>query len=607
MLFASCLGVFLAGLLLLLVFIGAIGALVTAFSESVSSPKVETKKVTAHSVLLLDLKGLIGDSESPTAVLDVLMSESGEKRNFTLRQVTDAIDVAAEDAHVEAIALQLENSAMGYATAQEIRQHLEKFKTTGKPIYAYADSYSYGNYYLSSLADSIYMNPVGVLGINGIGRQTLFMTGVLKKLGVEMEIFKVGTFKGAVEPYLLKELSEPNRRQLNEIMQGLWDSTAEEIALSRNIRIDSLQSFADRGYFIEQGDVAKSLGYIDSLMYQPDFKGLLAQKLTGDIQGKIHLIRVNDLLTKKDKTKGDKIALVVADGSIRDVDPAALPIPFAPGMEGPVISSRLIRELRKVADDEDIKAVVMKVNSPGGDAFLSDKIYYEVARLKAKKPIVVSMGDYAASGGYYISAPASKIIAHPTTLTGSIGIFGMIPNLAGTAQKIDLTEETVKTARYADLGNLFRPMTEDEKAIIQRSVSRGYDLFLSRVAEGRGLSTAEVDSIGQGRVWLGKKALELGLVDKLGGLDEAFREAARLAELDHYSIYISKPEKSILEQILEMSSGEVRSKVNMLTLTPEQRQFMKLADELKGMTGIQARPLISIEDIRLESQPTPYR
>lgn len=599
-LFASCLGVFLAGVAVVILLFSAMGAFVSSLTEDLSSSSGTPKAVTNQSVLLLDLKGKVTDAASDRGFVD-LFSKSSEQKTFSLPEIIRALDCAAENPNVAAICLQLQDCSMGFATAKEIRDRLKKFKESGKPIYAYADSYSYGNYYLSSLADSIYINPSGSVAINGLSLQTLFMRGPLAKLGIKMEVFKVGTFKGAVEPFLLDKLSEPNRMQMQEILGGVWTQTTQEIAQARKISQSSLQQFADRGDFVKKGEYLQEVGLVDQMLFQTELNKRIAYALSDNEDTEVNYVRVNDVNAEKQNEKGDLIALVIAEGNIVNVDPEDHPVPNPMAGKSALVTKKLIKKLRKVAEDDNIKSVVLRVNSPGGDAFLSDLIYHEVEYVKSKKPIVVSMGDYAASGGYYISAPASMIVAEPTTLTGSIGIFGMFPNMAGTAQKIDLKEETVKTARYADLGTPFRLMTDDERAVIQNSVEKGYDLFLTRVSQGRNIPKTNVDSIGQGRVWLGEKALELGLVDKLGGLTVAIQEAARLAELDNYRVSLEQEDKSWWQKIFGFSSTHLSGLVRGMILSPEEKAVAEAFTELRQRTGIMALPVLPVSEIRMPS------
>lgn len=601
MLLASCLGVVIAGIIVSILFFSMLGSFVSSMSDMFGSseqPAVKAKKIPDSSVLMLDLSGEIKDIKSPDFYNDLPFGGGDKKtKNFPLHEVIKAINIATEDPKIEAIVLKLEHASMGFATAQEIREHLDNFRKSGKPVYAYADRYGYGNYYVSSVADRLYLNPYGAINISGLSATTLFYTGILKKIGVEMQIFKVGTFKGAVEPFMNTKLSDANKMQIRTYLDGLWTSTKDAIAESRNIAPDSIQAFADRGGLFNTPEEALRIQLADSLLYGSDLNEVIAQHILGDKEAKVDYLSVSDVLAsaKHTRKKTGDVVVLFAEGAIADKENKAMPFP-AMGEEA-VINRDLIKELRKVADDDDVKAVVLRVNSPGGDAFLSELIHHEVKRLKGKKPIVVSMGNYAASGGYYISCEASKIYADPYTLTGSIGIFGLFPNFTGLAQKLDLSHDNVKTAQLADFGNFYRPMTPQEKSVMQGYIERGYDTFITRVADGRGMTKAQVDSVGQGRVWLGQAAVELGLVDALGDLTDAITEAARLADLgDNYTVGYNKKETNWFEELFNLSATDVKSLLNFnIVLSPEEQELRKHIERLRTRTGIMALPPYDLE------------
>ncbi|MDO4790544.1 MAG: signal peptide peptidase SppA [Porphyromonas sp.] len=593
MVFASCLGVILASIVAMILFffvvVSAITASISAFTSSEDSSVFQVKH---NSILEIVPSGQVSDTKEDNPFAAFIPASKGSDAQLTLSEIKRAIRTAAEDNNIKAIYIDFSLTGMGYATAQEIRQELEDFKKSGKMIYTYADILSDKAYYLASVADKLYMNPEGMLPIMGLSRQVMFYTGPLQKLGVEMQIFKVGTFKGAVEPFMLKKLSEPNRLQLQEYIDGLWENMATAIVDSRSISRDSLEAFVNRGYGM--GGMAKAVefGLVDSLMYSLDLKPMLAERYTGERDKESYNgVTVSQYLRSKGariSSKGDAIGVIVAEGEIREA--------MGDFESASIIDMGVASKLRELAEDDDIKAVVMRVNSPGGSAFISEQVWKEVNDLKAKKPIVVSMGDYAASGGYYISCAANKIFADPTTLTGSIGIFGRFPNFAGVASKIDLTVDVVKTHELSDLGNTFRPMTDKEKAVIQNLVERGYELFKKRVADGRGMTVAQVDSVGQGRVWLGGKALELGLVDKLGTFEDAVEEAARLAEVDKYYLYYPKGEKKEWWMKLLGGTADVKAGLYNSLLSPEEQKVLNAIRKAKNTTGILAMPEIDITE-----------
>ncbi|MDO4771267.1 signal peptide peptidase SppA [Porphyromonas sp.] len=609
MIAASCLGVVVASVIVFFLFFTMLGSFISSITASFSSPDApaKVKKISEGSVLLLDLSGNINDRKTSDFYSDFSLKSSKDK-NYPLHEIIKSIEIATKDPKVEAIILKLEKSSMGFATAQELRKHLDNFRKSGKPIYSYSDRYDFGNYYVSSVADKVYMNPYGFLNISGLSSTTIFYPGILKKVGVEMQVFKVGTFKGAVEPFVNTKLSEANKMQIQTYLDGLWNSTKEDIATSRGILSDSIQAYANRGGLFNEASEAIRLRLVDSLMYGADFKEVIAMNVLGDKKAEVEYLSVAEVIASEKKAlraKGD-VAVIFAEGAIADVSDNSLP-GFGSGEK--VINRALISQLREVADDDDVKAVVLRVNSPGGDAFLSELIHHEVKKLKEKKPIVVSMGNYAASGGYYISCEASKIYADPFTLTGSIGIFGMFPNFTGLAQKLDVTHETVKTAQLADFGEAYRPMTAQEKEVLQDYIERGYDTFITRVAEGRGMTKAQVDSVGQGRVWLGMNAVSLGLVDQLGNLADAISEAARLADLgSDYTVGFDKKQTKWFEELLNLSMSDVKGMINYsFILSPEEQLIRKHVQRIRNRTGIMALPPYDIEAITPDMGKVEYK
>lgn len=594
---ASCLGVVLASGVVLILFFSLLTAAISGITSSFQ--KDTTNKVTLKtgSVLLLDLEGNLPDQYAPN-YFDAFRNT--EQVSFALPQVLRAIQIAKENPNVDAIVLRLEKCGMGFASAHQLRQALEEFKQSGKKIYAYSDLYyGFGNYYVSSLADKIYASPKASLGITGLSSTVLFQRGLLEKLGVKMEVYKVGTFKGAVEPYILDKLSDANRMQIQTYLDGLWQGTIGQIAGSRGIQAQDIQAYADSALFLKGMEVALERSLVDSLVYDTDIDQVLAREILGDEEADLNTIRVNDILTQSKKKRGGNIAILYAEGNIVDMEPEDNP--FAAGESQ--IDPRIAEQLAGLAEDDDVKAVVFRINSGGGSARMSELIAREVIRLKTKKPIVVSMGNYAASGGYYIASNASKIIADPYTLTGSIGIFGLVPNLTGTAQKLALTHETVKTAEMADLLTPFRPSTPQERAVMQTMIEEGYDEFITRVAEGRGLTKTQVDSIGQGRVWLGSAAKEIGLVDQLGNLNDAIIEAARLADLDEYYVSDYTQVKSWTEELFGFSLTRA---VKSLTLSPEEKALYMIKKLTKERSGIQAVPPYELTNVRMDSERPSY-
>lgn len=598
MVFGSCLGVILASVVVFFIFFAmlssAIGDVVKGFNDGFNGSK-EVKEVSSESVLLLDLKGAVTD----TAATDPFSGMfNKEQKTFTLPEILKAIEVARDNSDIEAIVLKLEDAGINYANAKELRDALKRFQESGKKVYAFSDHYSFLNYYVSSVADEVIGGTEGSLAITGITSSTLFTKGLLEKLGIEMQVFKVGTFKSAVEPFTLDGMSKENRLQILEYINGLWQGTTTEMAQSRGVEAATFQRFADEAHFLDKAVVAKELGLLDTLVYRIDLEQVLAQKIYNNADQEINYLRVSDLLPLYYNGSGDnQVAVIYAEGNIvvgtgeNDEDYFS---------NQALINEKVVRQLREAAENDDIKAVVMRVNSGGGAVTTSELICHEVELLKQKKPIVISMGDYAASGGYYISSHASKIVANPYTLTGSIGIFGMIPNFKGTMQKLGLKQETLSTSETGTFNGTDR-MTGKLAEGMQRAIERGYDEFTGRVATGRGMTKAQVDSIGQGRVWLGNKAMELGLVDMMGGLNTAIQEAARLAELEDFRVVEIIENKDWFKELFGVSLPKT---AKLMMMTQEERIMLRTESYLKQLSGVQAMPPYDITAIGESARQT---
>ena len=411
------------------------------------------------------------------------------------------------------------------------------------------------------------------MDIHGCVASSMFYKRALDKLGVKMQVFKVGTFKSAVEPYILTEMSEANRLQLNRMVEGLLQSVEQDIVNTRNISATDLNKYANEGLFFADNNITVEMGLIDSLVYEQDVKEIIKNEFgkNADFVGVNYMSKVN----VTSDFSANKIAVLYANGDIDGNSDSSMD------------SEEIVKELNKLAKNDKVKAVVLRVNSPGGSAFGSEQMWYAAQQLKSKKPLIVSMGAYAASGGYYMSCMADTIVAENTTLTGSIGIFGMMPDIQGLTDKLGLDVDIVKTHNYSDLGNIFRPMTQNEKNLMQNQVNRGYDLFVKRCADGRGIPENRIREIAEGRVWLGKDALNLGLVDIIGGLDEAVEIAAEKADLDVYAVS-SYPKKKTL---VEMFTGDFINNVSLKILKNKLGGDAELFNQylyLKNMTGIQA-------------------
>ena len=578
MMFASTLGFFvglmLAGVIAIVFMIGMVAGL-SSNSQAVYTPKAE------NSVFKIAFEGDIRESAEENPFTNLL---TGREPDLSLRDLLKSIRHAKEQESVKGIYLDMGVFSGGTASLDAVRRALMDFKESGKFIVAYADNYTQGGYYLASVADKIYLNPQGILGLTGLSSRTMFYKGLLQKIGVEMMVFKVGTYKGAVEPFIADKLSDANREQITSYQNSIWGNITKGIAKCRNITVEDVNRFADEGAFFASPEKAVEYKLIDELKYRSEVEKYLIEQ-SGQTGDKLKTVGLSNMknVKKTEREYRNKIAIVYAEGEITQ---QIISSPYSGNF--PCISEKINDDLRKLADNKDVKAVVLRINSPGGSAYTSEQIWKQVYELKKKKPVVVSMGSVAASGGYYIASGASKIIAEPNTLTGSIGIFGMFPNTAGLFNKLALTTDIVKTNRYADFGDPARQMTDDEKALIQGYIERGYDTFLTRCAEGRGVSKADIDSIGQGRVWTGEQALKIGLVDELGGIERAVELAGELAEIYNYNIMEVSTDHDFLKELLEKQIEVVKQSVVKDMLGDEYEHFRTLR-KVKATYGIQAR------------------
>lgn len=573
---ASTVGVFIAmGIIIFIMISVFAGMLVSSSSSTAYTPKPNT-------VLKLDLRGVLAEQVQENPFSSIL-GEDVEK--LSVADIVKAIRKAKDCPEIVGIYMNASSLSGGFASMETIRRELESFKESDKFIVAYSDAYTQGTYYLSSVADSIFLNPQGSVALTGLSSQGVFFTGLAEKLGVKYEIFKVGTFKSAVEPYMLKEFSDANREQLTSFLNDIWYHILENVSKSRSVDIETLNKYLNEGLAMGEAENALQYKLADALSYRHDAENSVKRLAGQDVDGKLKSASVKNMLNivEMPETNEDKVAILYAEGSI-------MPESAQSTMSGEaLITEKMVDEIYKLKGDKSVKAVVFRVNSPGGSAYISEQIWKAVVDLKAEKPIVVSMGDYAASGGYYISCAANKIVAEPTTLTGSIGVFGTFPVLAGTMDKIGVTTDVVKTNNFADMGNMLRPMRDDERILIQRSIERTYDLFLTRCADGRGKSKEAIDEIGQGRVWTGAQALERGLVDRLGGVDVAIEEAAALAGITKYNIFTANKPKDLITELMESMKSDAEMSFSRYFMSSEELNIMNAIREAKAVKGIQAR------------------
>lgn len=510
-----------------------------------------TQTVEDGSVLVLNLSGSISEQGQD----DIFGKLTG---NYTptvgMNDIIASIKKAKTNKSVKGIYMEAGALSAGMATLQEIRNTLEDFRKRGKWIVAYGDTYSQGAYYLASVANKVYINPKGMLDWHGLGAQPMYYKDVMAKFGVKYQVVKVGTFKSATENYTEDHMSDANRLQTKLYIDGAWSNICQAVSKSRGISVDSLNAYADEFMLFSPTESLVKRKMVDGMMYADKVKDTVKKMLKLDDDDMIPQISVSDMLNTKDEdVDGDQIAVYYAFGDVVQNEVQSI----AMGANHSIASSTVCKDLESLMNDDDVKAVVIRVNSGGGDAYASEQIWHYVSMLKAKKPVVVSMGDYAASGAYYLSAPASWIVAQPNTLTGSIGIFAMIPDLSGlVTQKLGVKFDEVKTNRNSNFGNIMaRPFNADETAMLQAYVNRGYALFRKRVADGRHLPVESVEKIAQGRVWVGNDALKIKLVDQLGGLDDAIEKAAQLAKIKEYYTAEYPAPASWTDQLFSSMSG----------------------------------------------------
>lgn len=578
---ACVLGVVLASIVITIL------SIVTLTGMALSS---DTETIVSdNSVFVLELNGTLNEQSQENPLYELL---GEEYESCGLDDILSSIRKAKENDQIKGIVLQAEAFSASFASMEEIRNALLDFKTSGKFILSYANQYYHqGTYYLASVADAIALNPEGTIGWSGLAAQPVFFKDLLAKVGVEVQVFKVGTYKSAVEPYINTQMSDANREQMTVMMQEIWGKMVADVSASRGLSADTLNYYADMPIDFSKPDEYLAMGMIDKIMFKDEFIAYLKEQLGQKEDESLKTLYLKDMVNVKRSTPLDKsgniIAVYYAAGEIVDRQPV--------GSDGPsIVGSKVYDDLMKLKDDENVKAVVLRVNSPGGSVYASEQINHAMKELKAKKPVVVSMGDYAASGGYYISCPADSIFADYTTLTGSIGIFGMMPSGEKLFNdKLGIHFDGIATNKHSlmqanTMGLLNKPFTAEEKNIMQAFIERGYHQFISRCAEGRKKSHEEIEAVAEGRVWTGMKALELGLVDKLGGIDEAIQAAKNMAGVENCSL-LNYPEKeNFLSTLFETGSkhliqGQIKS------YTGDLYQHLQMLNNLKSQNPIQAR------------------
>lgn len=554
-------------------------------SEGMSSP-IEKK-----SVLRITLKGSITERAGEENPLSKLGGETTQQ--IALDQALQALEKAAKNDKIEGIYMEGGILSAYPAEVQELRQALLKFKKSGKWIIAYADTYSRSAYYLCSVADKVYLNPIGMLDWSGLSSNPMFFTGLMKKLGIKMQVFKVGTYKSAVEPYIAEQMSDANREQVSSYQQSIWNNMLKDVAKSRKTTAEALNSLADSLTILSGPEASVKGGLVDKLCYQDEVKKILKNKAKMDEDESLRFVSISDVALSEELNDkvDDEIAVYYAYGEIKE------DITGGFAQESAITSKQMTKDLQELREDDDVKAVVLRVNSPGGSAYASEQIWREVQLLSKEKPVIVSMGALAASGGYYISCGAKKIFAEPTTLTGSIGIFGMIPDATELlTDKLGLSFDVVKTNAHSDFGAMGRPLNESECRLMQAYINQGYELFTGRVAQGRKISQDSVKAVAEGRVWTGEQAMKIGLVDKLGNLNDAIAAAAKAAKIEKYSVgRYPEPAPWFASLLQEKKADYMDSQ--MRSALGEFYPAFSLIRDLKNQDAIQAR-MTFIPDFR---------
>jgi len=574
---ASAIGFIIAQVILsliaMLLFFGMIGS----FVGSMSAEKFTLQE---NSVLNLRLDGSITE-RTPEQDPFTSMIGADYPSVMGLNDIVGAIRKAKNDDKIKGIYLDSRMLSASMATLAEIRQELLNFKESDKFIVSYADTYTQGGYYLASVADKVAINPQGMLDLHGLSSTPIFFKDALDKLGIEMQIFKVGTYKSAVEPFTQNEMSEANRAQVTSYLNDAWSFLRQDLAESRSLTTAEIDSLANSLPTLQSTDNLLSANLVDTLLYETEMKDYLRTLLNIEEDDKIPsatVAEMNSATTKQVKKTENTVALLYASGNI-----------ISGNGSSDIQDKYMVNQIENLKKDKEVKAVVFRINSGGGSAYASEQIWKAITDLKEEKPVVVSMGDLAASGGYYIACNADKIVAQPTTLTGSIGIFGAIPNLEGTSKKIGVYADEVKTHEFSDFGNISRPFNERERQMLQAYIEKGYDLFLTRCAEGRDMPKDSMALYAEGRVWTGNQAKEIGLVDELGGIEKAIEIAAEMANLGKSYVVFEYPKvRSRLEELLKPAKEELAARTLKEYLGESYELFLMLKD-LKEQDYVQAR------------------
>ena len=569
-----------------IILIGIIMGILAVISlVGLAASSASTTNVEDNSVFVLTLSGTLDEraAEDPLATLTGEVSE-----NIGLDKLLNAIKKAKDKEEIKGIYIEAGLfSSDTPASTHAIREALLDFKKSGKWIVAYADTYEQSTYYICSVADKIFLNPDGMIDWHGLASTPYFVKDLLAKFGVKYQLCKVGKYKSAPEMMTADGMSEPNREQVTAYINGIWEVMLKDVSDSRKIPVDSLNAYADRFVALAEPEDYVKMKMVDKLIYTDEVKGEVKKMLKIDEKDDIKQLTLADMEgVKGKKNEGDQIAVYYAYGEIVDSETSSVM-----DTEHNIVANTVCKDLEKLMNDDDVKAVVLRVNSPGGSAYASEQIWRAVTNLKAKKPVVVSMGGYAASGGYYISCAANYIVSEPTTITGSIGIFGMFPDFSGLlTDKLGVKFDEVKTNKHAAFGTVARPFNAEEMALLEQYIGRGYNLFRKRVADGRQQSIEQIEEIAQGRVWLGNDALKIKLVDEIGGLDKAIAKAASLAKVSQYHATSYPEEQSWWSNLLDQATSSNNYLDEQLQATlGEYYEPFKFVKSINRQSAIQAR------------------
>ena len=573
----------MTGIILLTIVMGILMVISLVGVAASSASKVNVKE---NSVFTLMLSGQLEErtEDNPLAQLSAQM---GQELELGLDNIVSAIRKAKENEDIKGIYIEAGMfSSDSPASSHAIREALLDFKKSGKWIVAYSDSYTQTTYYICSVADQLYLNPQGMVDWHGLSANPMFLKDLLAKFGVKYQLCKVGKYKSAPEMMTADGMSEPNREQVTAYMTGIWKVMLDDVSKSRKISIDSLNAYADRFVALADQQELVKMKLVDKLIYTDEVKGEIKKLLKIDQKDDIEQLSLAEMGgVKGSKEKGEQVAVYYAYGDIVDSETGSML-----DDSHSIVANTVCKDLEKLMNDDDVKAVVLRVNSPGGSAYASEQIWRAVTQLKTKKPVVVSMGGYAASGGYYISCAANYIYSEPTTITGSIGIFGMFPDFSGLlTQKLGIKFDEVKTNKHAAFGTLARPFNAEEMALLDQYIGRGYELFRKRVADGRKQSTEQIEEIAQGRVWLGNDALGIKLVDAIGSLDDAVKKAAELAKLGEYHTTSYPEAGDWLEQLLGSGSSGSYLDGQMRLALGEYYEPLQYVKNIHQRSAIQAR------------------